>query len=87
MSEKEELLAKIKKMPVEDIMEYERVGTTSNFFFNIGGVFLIFLTLVYPSIIMSFFAGVIVLFLAKFSQNVSEILVEIRKIRENKINS
>ena len=84
MSDKEEILAKIKKMPIEDILRYKRVASGTNMILNIIGVMILMLMFVYPNMGM-IFAGIIFVFLlANTSVGVSQFQKEISEILDKK---
>ena len=84
MNEKEEFIANIKQMSVEEIIKYQSIAAKANRTVNIFGVSILFLILLYPSIGLIFAGSIFIFLFANISVGISQLLKEINKILESK---
>lgn len=89
MSDKQEFISKIKKMPVEEILRYKTTAINTNRVINVFGILTLLMMLIFPNMEMIIAGAIFIFIFANMSVGISEFLKEISEIlaKKKKINS
>jgi hypothetical protein len=77
--EQEDLLEKIKKMPLDQLMSYRSIARNINFITWVGGIGFLLLTLIYPGFFMALCSAIIVGICATMSVNLDRVFEVIQE--------